>query len=270
MKKILSVLLIIILGLSSGVFAIINENDFNKIILTDNLGNVTNSNDIKINLVEGWNLLPLEFIANANGEYHGNYKKGKTCNQDVFQNIWMYSPVSKDYYHIPVFDDWQYPKTRNNNFLLNEFKSNYFHIFAGSGWVYSNKKCILETSYHGVKLLRSNYNDEAQGKMSSYKKLILKTGWNLVPIDRLMVISETSLDKIFDGCGVQKYNLWDNKNQKWILSTEEMNKLIGFNEKININDIFKTVLIKTSSDCYLGDNIFKQYYNAVPSEMPNN
>lgn len=68
----------------------------------------------------------------SSGVYWSNFKEGQTCEQDIFQNVWCYSPVIGNYYHIPLIDDWGAPKTRNNDVLLNEFKAKYYHVYAGS------------------------------------------------------------------------------------------------------------------------------------------
>ena len=237
--------------------------DFTNIVFNNNLGTVE-ANHVTVNLKEGWNLLPLKFVAEAAGRYWANYEEGVTCNQEVFQHVWFYSPLTKNYYHFPTdeddpletIDDWRYPKTRGNDFLLNEFQNKYYHIYAGSAWIYSENNCILEGD-DGVGLVALHSSNETQDISYDYEDLVLKKGWNLIPIDFLMVSTGKSFGDIFEPCDVIKFNIWDNMNQEWQISKEEETEMLPAfkNESPTIGDIFKTLAIKTNSDCRIGENI---------------
>ncbi|MEK6894921.1 MAG: hypothetical protein AABX48_00180 [Nanoarchaeota archaeon] len=262
-KLILPISLIVLVGFTALVSAILTKNNFQQVNFNDNFGGVSGDH-VTIHLKQGWNLLPLAFIADAGGRYWGNYKEGSTCSQDVFQNVWFYSPEFGDYYHIPVdkgeqlanIDDWRYPKTRGNDFLLNEFKNKYYHIYAGSAWVYSEKGCTLEGD-EGIKLTSSQVGDEEQERSYKYDELVLRKGWNFIPVDMLMVASEASFSQIFEGCNVIKYNAWNNEKQDWVVLKEDMQSLDRFNsETPDKENIFSTLVIKTDSDCNLAKNIY--------------
>ncbi len=259
----LTIILVILVVFTTFTSAILTEDDFQQVVFNDNLGTV-NGDHVTVNLKQGWNLLPLAFIADAGARYWGNYKEGSTCSQDVFQNVWFYSPEFRDYYHIPVdkgeqlsnIDDWVYPKTRGNNFLLNEFKNKYYHIYAGSAWIYSEGNCILEGD-NGITLIYDQFNNDEQETSYKHDELVLRKGWNFIPVDMLMVASEVPFSQIFEGCNVIKYNVWDNEKQDWTVLEEDMQNLDGFNnETPDKENIFSTFVIKTDSDCNLAKNIY--------------
>ena len=254
---------------SLSVSATLTRDDFIRITFDNNLGSVTNNMHVTINVQKGWNVLPLGFIADAKSRYWGNYKEGQTCDMAVFDNVWMYSPVAKNYYHIPVMDDWVYPKSRENNFLLNEFRNKYYHVYSGGAWLYSSENCILEGD-NGIELTTGGlYDNSMEDKRYKYDELVLKAGWNFVPIQMAMVAYEKPLKDIFEGCGVERYNIWDNRDQKWLLNSQEMGQLLGFDQKVEPAVIFKTLVVKTSRDCYLGTNMFSQTSSSTPPAIPN-
>jgi hypothetical protein len=263
-KIIMPIALILLVGLSFSVSAVLTKQDFQQITLNDNFGSV-DGDDVTLNLKQGWNLLPLKFIAESGGRYWDNYENGKTtCEQEIFQNVWYYSPEFGDYYHVPVdkgeqlanIDDWRYPKTRGNDFLLGEFQNKFYHVYAGSAWIHSEKACSLSAD-SGVGLLSKEQVSEEQGKSYKFDELTLRSGWNFIPVDMLMSATEKPFGEIFAGCDILKYNVWDNQNQDWIIAKENMQDLEQFNnEVLNRENVFDTMVIKVGSDCKLGENIY--------------
>jgi|SRR3989344_8040977 len=198
----------------------------------------------------------------SSGRYWSNFKEGQTCGQDIFQNVWYYSPIRGSYYHIPEIDDWGAPKTRNNDVLLNEFKSKYYHIYAGSAWIYSPKNCILEGD-DGTQLVSGSYGNFEQEKVYQYKELVLKAGWNFVPIDVSMVAYEKSLKDLFNSCGAQKFYKYDKANNNWVDITAE----ISSGNKLVPSDIFTTYLVKTTINCNFAD--YKASSGSTPPAIPS-
>ena len=264
MSKII-MFIVMIAVLSFGVFSVMSIDQFTNLELGNNQGHVDSPKDhVTMNLKKGWNLLPLKFISDASGRYWSN-KKENTCEQDVFLNIYVYSPVKKQYTKLLVIDDWKSPKSRNNEFLLGEFAGKYFHIYAGSAWLYAPKECTLEGD-DGVGLISKSYGSEGEGKSYSYEQLVLKSGWNFIPVDYYWPAAERSFADIFDSCGVEKYYLWDNQKQSWIAASQQES---GWNEKISPLMTFTTILVKTSKDCSIAKNIIDGPSGSVPPPIPN-
>lgn len=275
-KKIITpITLILLIGLPFSVSAVLTKQDFQQITLNDNFGSV-NGDQVNLNLKQGWNLLPLKFIAEAGGRYWSNYENGATtCEQEIFQNVWYYSPEFGDYYHVPVdkdeqlanIDDWRSPKTRGNDFLLGEFQNKFYNVYAGSAWIYSEKPCSLRGD-DGIGLLSKEQVSEEQGKSYKYDELTLKAGWNFIPVDMLMSATEVSFGEIFARCNIIKYNVWDNANQDWIIPKENMQDLNQFNNEIpNKKNVFDTMVLKIGSDCKLGENIYNLLEGTVPKPI---
>lgn len=256
--------------LASVVFvsAALMPEDFTNLQLENKLGIVADPRGhVTINLQNGWNMIPLKFVGEASGRYWSNFKEGQTCNMDVFQNVWYYSPVRGEYYHIPVIDDWRYPSSRNNNILLTEFQNKYYHIYSGSGWVYSEEDCILEGD-DGINLISKSYGGDT-GVGYNYKELILKAGWNFVPADFYWSALERSFADVFNGCEIEKINRWDSQNQKWLYTAEQMNTLpAGWQEKISPSKVFTTFVIKTKKDCTLAQNVIDGSTGSAPPTIP--
>ena len=254
-------IIFLILGLGTAT-ATLSRTDFENVVFSDNRGstNEASHGHVIYNINKGWNIVPLKFMMEASGRYNANEKEGQTCNRDIFQNVWYYSPVIKDYYHIPVIDDWGAPKTRNNNILLNEFKAKYYHIYAGSAWVYSLKNCILEGD-DGTQLVSGSYGDEQQEKGYTHKELVLKAGWNFVPVDMRMAAYEKSLKELFDNCGATKFLVYDKNGNRW----QDISASV--NNKIPISDIFKTIVVKTTQDCNFAD--YEASSSTAPPSLPS-
>ncbi len=262
MKKLVFFVLILI---SVGILvSAISQSDFLNVIFSENRGSVDDASrgHVTYDIGKGWNLVPLKFIMESAGRYWSNFKEGRTCEQDIFQNVWYYSPVRGSYYHIPAIDDWGAPKTRNNDVLLNEFKAKYYHIYAGSAWIYSPKNCILEGD-DGTQLISGSYGNAEQEKVYQYKELILKAGWNFVPVDMKMVAYEKSLKDLFNSCSAQKFYKYDRSGNKWVEITAE----VMSGNKLQINQIFETILVKTTQDCNFAD--YDASSSTAPPGIPN-
>ena len=224
-----------------------SPNDFVNIQLDKQRGFVQDEEIVRINIKQGWNLLPISFLASASGQNH----RENACNQDIFYNVWIYSALDKKYYNIPTNENedyelrnWISPKNQNDEFLLNEFNSKSYSVFAGSAWIYSEENCVLE-SQSGTELILGH------GEINTInnRDFVLKAGWNLIPIDKYMVFSEAPVSEFFNGCGVEDYVFWDNENQEWISNKNE------FNFNVFPDDIFKTFAVKTKTDCNFAKNI---------------
>lgn len=271
-KLILPISLIILIGLVGVVVALIDTEYQQQVNLNDQFGTIKYNevvtrgiSEVSLNLKQGWNLLPLEFIGDAAGRYWAFNREGKTtCNQDIFYNVWYYSPELNDYYHVPIANDsegqinirdWQSPKSRGNTFLTNEFQKKYYHIFYGSAWIYSEEDCALTTSMDVDFFTISGGKD---GIDFTYDELTLKKGWNLIPVGGMMSVVGLSFAEIFRGCDVQKVNAWDNEHQKWLASEKEMTDFLSnFNKEVpNLERIFSTIAIKTGTDCKPMKNIY--------------
>jgi len=270
-KWVLPVGLVLLIGLVGIVAALIDTEYQQQVNLNDQFGTIKYNavvtrgvSEVSLNLKQGWNLLPLEFIADSAGRYWTFNREGKTtCNQDIFYNVWYYSPELNDYYHIPAvndsegqinINDWRSPKTNNNALLLNEFQKKYYHVFYGSAWIYSEEDCALTTS---MDVDFFTINGGKDGIDFTYDELTLKKGWNLIPVGGMMSVTNLSFGEIFKGCDVQRVNVWDNEHQKWLASEEEMTDLSNFNKEVpNLGSIFSTIAIKTGSDCKPAKNIY--------------
>ncbi len=269
MKKIFCLSTLICLLLIGTVFAIKPlRGDFD---INNGLGRVEGADDhghVIMTINKGWNLLPLRFIMDASGRYWGNYKEGQTCNQDVFQSVWYYSPASRDYYHIPVIDDWGAPGSRNNDFLLNEFLAKYYHIHAGSAWLYSPDMCILETD-SGVELIFESFHDGDRSHYFKKEELILKSGWNFIPMNMRMYVFERNPYELLQDCSPSKFYGWNSRIQKWEALTDEIMEVIrtGEYDTPQTSNIFETILVKTNRDCYFAD--FDQTSGSAPPAIPN-
>lgn len=268
-KRILLIALVIFL--LAGVFEMgeviaISQSDFQNIVFSENRGNTDDESPpgghVTYNIGKGWNLVPLKFLAEASGRFWGNFKEGKTCEQNIFQNVWYYSPIRGGYYHIPVMDDWIAPKTRNNEVLLKEFKAKYYHIYSGSAWVYSSENCILEGD-DGTSLVSGNYGDAEQEKGYRHTELVLKAGWNFVPVDIRMVAYEKSLKDLFDSCSPQKFYKYDKAKNKWMDITSQIN----LGNKLVPGNIFETYLVKITNDCNFAD--YEVTSSSNPPAVPN-
>lgn len=272
MKKTISYLIILAL-LSSCAFGVMSIENFRNVQLGDpnhDFGKIDDfDGHVTLNVKQGWNIIPLRFLSSASGRYW-SFKKDTTCDQELFKNIYVYSPVVKQYSLVPVIDDWNYPKSRNNNFLLGEFQAKYYHAFAGAAWVYSPKACVIEAD-HGAKLLAMNGGSDPEGISYNYKDLKLKAGWNFVPVDYTMSALERTPKDIFDGCGVEKFNLWDAQNQQWVHTTSQHPESTDFawDEPIAPGFIFSTFVIKTTKDCNLAKNVFDGPSGSTPPTIPN-
>src|SRR3989344_3893048 len=241
-------------GLPGFVSAVLTKADFENITFSGNRGSVNEASHghVIYNLGKGWNLVPLKFLMESKGRYSSYQKEGKTCDSDVFDNVWYYSPAKGSYYHMPALDDWSYPKTRNNDFLLNEFKQKYYHIHAGSAWAYTPEDCSLEGE-DGTQLISENYGNAEQEKNYNYKELVLKAGWNFVPVDYKMVAYEKSLVGLFSKCEPEKFYKYDKHNNKWVNLTEASKAASASSSKLFPLDIFDTILVKTKKDCNFAD-----------------
>ncbi|MBS3090855.1 hypothetical protein J4217_00210 [Candidatus Pacearchaeota archaeon] len=269
-KKIILPIAFALILLGAVFVSALNLQDFTNLQLGNNQGIVESPNGhVTINVVKGWNVLPLKFISEASGRYWGNYKEGQTCSQDVFQNVWYYSPERASYYHIPVIDDWSAPKTRDNAFLLGELQGKYYHVFAGSAWMYSPKNCTLEGD-NGVDLVSRSYGSEDQDISYSYGDLILKAGWNFVPVDYLWSAMDKSFAEVFAGCNVEKFNIWDSQKQKWLFSISQnvTSASFAWNEEIAPPMIFTTLVVKTGNDCALAKNVIDGQTDSNPPALP--
>ena len=249
------------------VSAALVESDFENVTFSNNRGRTTEKagNHVIYNLGKGWNLVPLKFLMEASGRYNSYYKEGQTCDQDVFQNIWYYSPVRADYYQLPTINDWGSPKTRGNDVLLKEFQQKYYHIYAGSAWAYTPESCSIEGD-SGTQLLYGNYSNDQQEIGYSHKELILKAGWNFVPINMKMVGYEKSLVELLSPCGLEKAYTYDQLNNKWIDSTAAAKNQSG-SSTLFVSDLFETILVKTSVDCNFAD--FEDSSLSSPPALPN-
>jgi len=217
-------------------------------------------NTVKLNVEQGWNLVPIKLLEGMAGRYWSLQKEGiTTCEYDVAHKTWMYSPVAKKYTNF-VIDDWISPDSRNNAFLKNEFSSKYFHVFYGSAWIYSTKSCILAYDSVGAypsynMAVTASASEIEASKNYTYAELTMKAGWNFFPIDTWMASLNKSNNDILGDCQVSKVNYWDATNQKWQLSATEMtdtaNRLRDpTSPSIFVQDsVFKTILIKTENDC---------------------
>lgn len=248
-KLFLGLALFLIVSASIAVSAF-SPQDFRNIVLSDNRGTIEDafsSGHVTYAIGKGWNLVPLAFIQEAAGRYWSNHKEGQSCNQDIFQNVWYYSSTTNDYYHLPYIDDWGSPVTRNNAFLLNDFRAKYYSIYAGSGWIYSPENCILEGD-SGGELISDSYGGQAGGYQ--YKELTLKAGWNFVPIEPRMVYYEKTWKGVLEACGGDRIYHYDQPKNKWIDLTKNTEVL---DRKFMPGDIFNTYLIKTTRDCALAE-----------------
>jgi hypothetical protein len=256
------VFLIIIITVGNAS-AVVSPSDLQNVVFSDDRGstNEASHGHVTYNLVEGWNLVPLAFMYESSGRYWANHKEGRSCSQDIFQNVWYYSPVLKDYYHIPVMDDWASPVSRNNDLLLNEFKGKYYHVFSGSGWVYSPSDCILEGD-SGTQLFADSYGSSELRPGYNKKELVLKSGWNFVPLDMHMAVYEKSLKELFASCQATRFYTYDPKSRKWVDASPE----VSAGKKIPFADIFKTYVVKTSRDCNFAD--FSEASKSAPPTLP--
>jgi hypothetical protein len=262
MKKTI-IIMIMLCIFSVGAYAVLATEPLTNFDLGNNQGHIDlATRHVTMNLKKGWNLLPLKFMYEASGRYWSN-KKENTCEQDVFQSIYVYSPVKKQYTKLPVIDDWGAPKSRNNQYLLEEFAGKYYHIFAGSGWIYTPKDCILEGD-DGATLIAGSYGSEGQDNSYTYDELVMKAGWNYIPVDYYWSLASRTFADVFDSCGVQKYYLWDNQNQSWIAASQQG---FAWNEKVSPLMTFTTILVKTSKDCKVAKNV-KDGPSSLPPQIP--
>ena len=146
--------------------------------------------------------------------------------------------------------------------LLNEFKAKYYHIYGGSAWIYSPENCIFGGS-DGVELISENYGNTEQEKSYNYKELVLKAGWNFVPVDMKMVAYQKSLKDLFSSCGAQRFYKYDKANNQWIDAASESNS----GDKLMPDDIFTTYLVKTTTDCNFA--YYEPSSSSGPPAMPN-
>ena len=266
-KILLGILILTVLSFFSS--ATLTRSDFDNVIFSNGRGSSTSAagqpgEHVIYNIGKGWNLVPLKFMMEATSRYWSNYKEGKTCEQDIVQNVWYYSPVQGKYYHIPRMDDWGSPKQRGNSFLLNEFKGKFYHIHGGSAWVYSPNNCILEGD-SGIQLItEGSYGSELEPETGyQYKELVLKAGWNFVPVDMRMVAYEKSIKELFEQCNAQRFYKYDKANNKWVDVASE----VGAGNKLGVGDIFDTILIKTTKDCNFAN--YDASSSSSPPSIPN-
>ena len=213
-------------------------------------GEASGNFHVVVTLDQGWNLLPLDFIAESSGRYWSNYDiRDTTCSQDIFQNVWYYSPVRKEYYHLPAIDDWIYPKTRENEILMTEFSNKYYHIYSGSGWIYTPEPCSLAGD-DGTSLYSQSYGDQTQDKEYRSEELVLKAGWNFISPDFNMYTLQKNFWEMLVPCGVDKAYGWHSDTQEWENIIPEANQA---SDILQTTNIFETVLVKTRNDCNLLD-----------------
>jgi len=248
------------------VSATITKSDLQNVTFGNNRGSAEEAGGghVTYNLGEGWNLVPLKFLREASGRYHSYSQKGQACEQDIFQNVWYYSPVRKSYYQIPVMADWGAPRTRGNNVLLEEFRRKYYHIYGGSGWVYTSKNCSIEGD-SGTQLISENYSDDQQGIGYNYKELVMKAGWNFVPVDLHMVIHEKSIVELFSACSPEKFYKYNKVSNEWLDLTDAAKADSG--STLFVGDIFDTMLVKTRRDCNFAD--YRTSPISAPPALPN-
>ena len=229
-------------------------------------GRVENSEHVTITVYKGWNILPLKFIMEASGRYWANHKEGQTCDQDIFRNVHYYSPAAREYYHIPVIDDWGAPLSRDNNFLLNEFRAKYYHIYAGSAWIYSPSRCILEGD-SGVSLISDSYSNQGYGYTKD--ELILKAGWNFIPLNLRMYVFERNMYELLQECSPSRFFGWHSRLQEWEDLTDEIREIQSTEEydTPRTTNIFETIVVKTDRDCYFAD--FDESSGSSPPPLPD-
>ncbi len=255
---------VMMLLLVGAVSAMLPMETFTNLELGNGQGHIDDvRGHVTMNLKAGWNLLPLEFIMEASGRYWSN-KDDLTCSQDVFHTVWVYSPVEKKYTLLPRIDDWGAPVSRNNVYLQREFAGKYFHIFDGSGWIFTPNDCTLEGD-SGVGIVAKSFGMVDQGIEGTYEELVMKAGWNYIPIDYYWPAMEHTFGTVFSGCNVEKYYLWDNAGQRWIPAYQEG---FGWNEQISPLMTFTTLLVKSNTDCRLAKNIIDGPPGAVPPALP--
>jgi len=227
------------------------------------------SSDTTINISKGWNLLPISLISNAYGRYNGLEGQNRCSMNTIGQNIYYHSPLQNKYLKIEAMDDYSWPDERNNVGLQNEFKAQHYSIWGGSAWVYSKTDCIVKSDVGGG--VSSAYGSPGSTKYYNTNGLTLKSGWNFVSINASMTYYERTLAEIFDGCGAVKFNMWDAKAQNWkynptkIFDTSDSVVTTPLDE----SQIFSTIVIKTTQDCQIMENVATGGSSSSPPTLPN-
>ncbi len=62
--------------------------------------------------------------------------------------------------------------------------------------------------------------------------------------------------------------MWDSRNQEWTFSAEEMSNFGDLDETPGVDDLFKPLVIKTTTDCNLANN-FEPKKSAQPTQPPS-
>jgi len=222
-----------------------------------------NNSMCTFNIKSGWNLVPLEALHSASGQYWTNYRSNlTTCDQSIARNAWMWSPVAGKYENF-VMSDWDSPDSRSNQFLINEFGNKYFHVYYGSAWIYSKKDCMLtRTGFPAGMAAKLSSNQLEPSKDETYfENLTLKSGWNFVAIDTWM--QGKTLADVFSYCTISKINSWNPNTRQWNLGSSEMESAANNLDNYEIplystNDegglqssdaVFGTVLVRVNGDC---------------------
>jgi hypothetical protein len=257
MKKI--ILLLIILLISSITFA----EEVSETSIMDGQATIQNVNGpnglLKMNLNSGWNLVPIKFFGSASGRYWDQFRAGNTtCDQQIFQGTWMQITSQNQYHQIGVIDDWLYADTRGDSLLLEQKQNKSYNGNSGSLWVYTKNACTLATEDGAY------WTFPTQGEHYTLKK-----GWNFFVIDRTMATKEATLSATLKECGASKYNVWDSKTQSWKYSTTQTITDASeglWTKTLTDNDVYTTVIIKTTKDCQLTSDSIKK--SVGPPSLP--
>jgi hypothetical protein len=211
---------------------------------------------------QGWNLVPLPLLYGISGRYWSTFRAGQTtCDQDVARDVWMWSPVQNKYINF-VMDDWGAPAERDNQALVNEYNSKSFSVFFGSGWIYSNKDCVMTHDNTGSPNMAAQYRacpdiintPEPILCYDQYTDLTLKKGWNFVAVDFWMAYNKT-FSYAFGNCQISQVNAWDPVTQNWVVTsaaqmTTTAQQLKDSDNVMTIDDFYmRTWLMKVDNDC---------------------
>lgn len=233
----------------------------------DGQGTATSHDHIEIRLDKGWNLVPIKYLAEASGRYHANYEEGISCDQDILQNVWYYSPAKNDYILLENIDDWRFPVGRDKPEVLSEFKAQYYHAYAGSAWIRAPGPCTLAGD-SGPSLISEHFSS-MDGYGYSREELILKAGWNFIPLTMRMAVFEHAFAEAIASCDPQRIFYWDSSTQSWIDMTGDHLSAIAqenYADTVGFGDVGATMVVKTGIDCHLA--AFEPASQAPPS-LPN-
>ena len=265
MKKI--ILLLAVLLLSSLTLAVNLDNDFGTFEAGNGPWSETN-----INIYRGWNLIPTAVMYNAYGRYNSLFEEGQNiCSMNTIgQDVWYYSPLTKGYNQIGTIEDWQWPDSRNNILFQNEFKAKHYSDWGGSTWLYSRENCLLKSDVGGS-LVSLSYGSPGNTKYYNTNELTLKKGWNFVAISQSMTYYGRTLEEIFDGCGAVKFNMWNSQTQDWeynptkVFDTSDS----AVTTPLGDSQVFSTIVIKTTNDCKIMENVANGGSSSAPPVLPN-